>query len=131
MNLKRTLQLGLVLLSGWLTGGLQADTNIFVPLSELTPGPDDKIISQVTATVLEQAHYSRHRLNNDYSSKMLDQYLKMLDPLHMHFLQSDLDGFELYRTKLDDLILRRGDTFAAYEIFARFRERLQIGRAHV
>jgi carboxyl-terminal processing protease len=125
MNLNSKGMLGLVLLSGWLTVGLRADTNTIVPLSELKPGPDDKLISLVAASVLERAHYSRHRLDDDYSSKMFDQYLKMLDPLHLHFLQADLDGFELYRTKLDDLILRRGDTFAAYEIFARFRERLQ------
>ncbi len=38
--------------------------------------------------------------------KMLDIYLKALDPQRMHFLQTDLDKFEPYRNRLDDLTLR-------------------------
>jgi carboxyl-terminal processing protease len=125
MNLKSKLTLGLVLLSVGLTIGLRAETNAIIPLSELKPGPDDAGIAFISAKLLEQNHYSRHPLDNEYSGKMLDQYLKMLDPLHVHFLQSDLDKFEPYRTRLDNLLLQRHDTWPAYEIFSTFRERLQ------
>jgi carboxyl-terminal processing protease len=101
-----------------------ADTNASALVHELKPGPDDGRIAFVAARLLEQAHYTRHRFDDEVSSKMLDQYLKALDPLKMHFLQSDLDKFEPYRTRLDDLTLRRGDTWPAYEIFNTFLERL-------
>ena len=109
----------------WLALSLQAQTNVPVASHELKPGPDDGRIAMISARLLEQGHYSRHPFDNDYSSKMLDLYLKSLDPQHMHFLQTDLDKFEPYRNRLDDLILKRGDTWPAYEIFTTFRERLE------
>ena len=49
--------------------------------------------------MLEQSHYLRHPFNDEFSSKMLDRYLNLLDPQHIHFLQTDLDKFEPYRAK--------------------------------
>jgi carboxyl-terminal processing protease len=43
----------------------------------------------------------------------------------MHFLQSDVEDFEPYRHRLDDLTRRNLDTTPAYEIFNRFYERLE------
>lgn len=130
MNKKLTAGL-MLLLCGWLAlAGLQAQTNKPVAPQELKPGPDDARIAMISARLLEQGHYSRHPFDNDYSSKMLDIYLKSLDPQHMHFLQTDLDKFEPYRNRLDDLILRRGDTWPAYEIFTTFRERLEQRTAY-
>lgn len=116
---------GLMVLCGWLALALQAQTNAPVAAHELKPGPDDGRIAMISARLLEQGHYSRHPFDNEYSGKMLDIYLKTLDPQRMHFLQSDLDKFEPYRNRLDDLTLRRGDTWPAYEIFTTFRERLE------
>ena len=42
----------------------------------------------------------------------------------MHFLQSDLNEFEQYRTTLDDLTYNKGETKPAREIFAVFLKRL-------
>ncbi len=125
MNKKLTA--GLMLLCVWLVLGLQAQTNAPVAAHELKPGPDDGRIAMISARLLEQAHYSRHPFDNEYSSKMLDLYLKSLDPQHMHFLQTDLDKFEVWRNRLDDLTLQRrgADTWPAYEIFTTFRERLE------
>ena len=120
----------LLLLCIWLAPGLSAQTNAPVAAHELKPGPDDGRIAMISARLLEQGHYSRHPFDNEYSGKMLDLYLKSLDPQHMHFLQTDLDKFEPYRTRLDDLTLRRGDTWPAYEIFTTFRERLEQRTAY-
>jgi carboxyl-terminal processing protease len=100
-----------------------ADTN-GAPRRELKPGEADASIAFVAARMLEQSHYLRQPFNDEVSSKMLDRYLQLLDPQRMHFLQSDLAKFEPYRNRLDDLILRRGDTWPAYEIFNVFLERL-------
>ncbi len=99
---------------------------------ELRPGPDDgRIIHTCAAVILEKYHYSQHPFDNDYSSKMLDHYIKSLDPRRIHFLQTDLDKFELWRNKLDDLTLKRGDTGPAYEIFNTFRLRQRQKTEHV
>lgn len=97
----------------------------------LEPVPADARIAYVTARLLEGSHYARAAFNDDVSSKFLDRYLASLDPQRLHFLQSDLDKFEPYRNRLDDLILRFGDTTPAYEIFNRFYERLEQRAAYV
>lgn len=131
MNPFKKLTLGLAVLCGALAVAAAAETNKPVAPQELKPGPDDARIGIIAAKLLEQGHYSRHVFDNDYSSKMLDMYLKSLDPQRMHFLQTDLDKFEPYRTRLDDLMMRRGDTWPAYEIFTTFRERLAQRTAYV
>ena len=92
------------------------------------PGPADGRIAFVTARMLEQLHYLRQPFNDATSSKFLDRYLDLLDPQKLHFLQADLEHFELYRTNLDNVtITRRGmaDVLPAAEIFNRFMLRLQ------
>lgn len=103
-----------------------AQTNgVFRPVR---PGPADGRIAFVTARMLEQLHYLRQPFNDATSSKFLDRYLDLLDPQKLHFLQADLEHFELYRTNLDNVtITRRGvaDVLPADEIFNRFMLRLQ------
>lgn len=89
------------------------------------PGPDDRNIAQVVATLLERSHYSQHPLDAAYSSKFLDRYLDAWDPAHIMFLQSDLKDFEKYRTNLCTLTRRQGDTFPGEVIFARYLERCE------
>jgi carboxyl-terminal processing protease len=127
-NIKKWL--GLALLVGWVSAALAAETNNLVPRHELKPGPDDAKIAAVAASVLSRAHYTRQPFDDSVSSKMLDLYLKMLDPQHIHFLQTDLEKFEPYRTRLDDLTMRRGDTWPAYEIFTTFLDRLEERTAY-
>src|SRR5689334_15801313 len=94
----------------------------------VSPGPNDGQIAAMTARLLERYHYLRPRFDDTVSSKFLDRYLETLDPQHLHFLQSDLASFEVFRTNLDHLTLPErgaGDTRPACEIFNRFKERLR------
>lgn len=90
----------------------------------LIEGPRDAEIVRFVARLLERQHYLRLPINDDLSSKFLDRYLDSLDNLHMYFIQSDLQEFEKYRYKLDNLTLEDGDTTPARVIFNRFRQRL-------
>ena len=90
----------------------------------LVPGPDDANIAKVTARILERSHYLRQSFNDEISSKLFDRYFESLDNLRLFFLQSDVDEFEPYRTKLDDMILKDGNIAPARLIFARFMQRL-------
>lgn len=86
-------------------------------------GPYDADVTRLTARVLENMHYSRHPLDQEYGRRFYDRYLDILDPQHFHFTQEDLKEFEPYENRLADLTLRLGDTRPANEIFARFLQR--------
>lgn len=93
--------------------------------SPLRPGPADARVAYITARILEGQHYSQNPFDDAVSAKFLDQYLRLLDPQRLHFLKSDIDEFERYRHKLDDLTLRPSDPIPAYEVFNRFYQRLE------
>lgn len=90
----------------------------------LVPNPDDANIAKVTARILERSHYLRQNFNDEVSSRFFDRYFEALDQLRLFFFQADLDEFEQYRTKLDDMILKEGNVAPARAIFTRFLERL-------
>ena len=92
--------------------------------------PDEGAIARWTAKVLAEVHYLQQPLNDEISSKFLDRYLATLDNLHLHFLQSDLQEFDQYRTVLDDLTIA-GKTGPAREIFKRFLQRVDQRVAYV
>lgn len=96
--------------------------------SELKPTPDAGKVAFVTAYLLEKLEYLQHPFDSSISEKLFDSYLSSLDPQHLHFLQSDLNEFSAYRTNLSRMTMKRSgvaDTRPAYEIFDRYRERLQ------
>ncbi len=86
--------------------------------------PDEPTIASRTAWLLSRAHYLRQPFDDAVSAKFLDRYLDALDPSHMHFVRSDIEEFEKYRNRLDDLT-KDGETEPAREIFGRFMQRLE------
>lgn len=104
------------------------------PTNLLAPGSDDGQIAYVVARALEQNHFRQHPLNDDYAEKFFDRYFETLDSQRLHFTQEDLAEFASYRTNLDNLTLAKrfnGDTRPAYEIFNRFRQRMDQRVAYV
>lgn len=87
------------------------------------PGGEDGKIAQTFALLLSKSHYTRHRFDDDISARFFDRYLEIWDPQKLFLLQSDYDEFAAWRTQLDDLTLRHGDTTPAYDIFNRFLKR--------
>lgn len=105
-----------------------AETTTATTPPPLAPGPNDGTIACVTARMLKFNHFYHHPLDDAYSAKFFERYLEALDPQHLHFTQEDLQEFEPYRYRLDDLTLgneRTGDAAPAFEIFNRFHQRLQ------
>jgi len=94
--------------------------------------PDEAAIAKLTSRILMQMHYLhlQQPLDDQVSSQFLDRYLERFDSLHVHFLQSDLQEFEQYRTTLDDLT-KAGDISPARVIFKRFLERVEQHMAYV
>ena len=71
---------------------------------------------------LATRHYRGQIINDDLSARYLDHYIDQLDPTKSYFLQSDIDEFNQWRTKLDDLA-KRGDVSPGFVMFNRLRER--------
>ena len=97
----------------------------------LMPGEFDGDIARTTGLILQQQHYSQKGFNSEISSKFLDRYLDTLDGLHLYFLKSDVESFEMFRKTLDKLTLRRADPTPAYAIFNRFMDRIEQQYAYI
>jgi carboxyl-terminal processing protease len=83
----------------------------------------DKVAVSV-ASLLQQGHYSRHKLDDEMSKKVFDQYLQDLDANKLFFTQADVDALRIkYETTLDDAILA-GDLDPARDIFALYKKRV-------
>jgi carboxyl-terminal processing protease len=83
----------------------------------------DKVAVSV-ASLLQQGHYSRQKLDDEVSKKLFDQYLQDLDANKLFFTQADVDMLRAkYETTLDDAILA-GDLDPAREIFALYKKRV-------
>lgn len=72
---------------------------------------------------LRQAHYRKTSIDDALSAKVFESYLDDLDPDRSYFLASDIDAFERYRYRLDDL-LKAGDLEPVFDIYNRFNKRV-------
>ena len=73
-------------------------------------------------TELATTHYSTQIIDDQLSKKLLDTYIDRLDSPKRFFLAADIEEFQQWQYKLDDLA-KRGDVSAAFFIFNRLRER--------
>jgi carboxyl-terminal processing protease len=87
-------------------------------------------VAGTVARMLESAHYSRQRLNDEVepgvtqARKALDRYLELLDYNRLFFTQEDIDEFtRSYGERLQSDIMLN-DLSAAYAIYDRFLERV-------
>jgi len=83
---------------------------------------------------LEEKHYARIAVNDDFSSSLLDKFLEGLDSSKLYFTQEDVNRAEAYRFVLDDT-LKSGSidpAFAIYNLYhKRVLERLIYAIEHV
>ena len=78
--------------------------------------------ARVVSYLLDNNHYRKIHFSDSLSSVVFDNYFKELDNNKFYFLASDLQLFEKYRFKLDDLT-RSENVTPAFEIYQVFRER--------
>jgi len=88
--------------------------------SSVDPGQ----ISISVARWLEKGHYSREKLDDAMSERLLQTYLTNLDYNRLYLTQSDIDEITAkYGSELDDAILT-GNLDPAREIFEKYRSRV-------
>ncbi len=92
----------------------------FASASSVDPGQ----IAISVARWLEKGHYSREKLDDAMSERLLQTYLTNLDYNRLYFTQADIDEITAkYGTQLDDAILT-GNLDPARDIFERYRSRV-------
>ena len=86
---------------------------------------DSRQVSITVAKLLEQAHFTRQKLDSSMSRKVLDTYLESLDYTKLFFTQEDIDKIhQKYDGSLDqDLIV--GNIQPARDIYSTFKERVE------
>lgn len=74
----------------------------------------NQILQDMLMSVLNQAHYSPLKINDEFSEKAYDLYLKRIDISKKFLLQSDVDAFSKYKKSIDDEI--NNGTFEFYKL---------------
>jgi len=107
--------------------GQAATTNSAESVTYLDTKPtlDESRVTRLVVALLERSHYSQQPFNDALSSKFLDTYLDALDPARMIFLKTDEEEFDVWRNKLDDLLIRYGDVSPGKVIFNQFLKRYE------
>ena len=100
------------------------------PAKRLEPLPHYAHVTRTVGWLLPNAHLLQYPLDDAVSARAWTNYLAMLDYDRAYFLQEDIDAFAASRTTLDDAV-REGDLGFAYDVFARFRQRLAERHAYV
>ena len=82
-----------------------------------TASEANQLATKRATTRLTQSHYRKISLDDAFSEKIFDRYIKNIDFSHNTFLQSDIDELrQKYGAKLDDQ-LNQGDLSAAFDIY--------------
>ncbi|MFC3112290.1 carboxy terminal-processing peptidase [Rodentibacter caecimuris] len=88
-------------------------SDIQIPLAT----EENLLATKRATTRLTQSHYRKFQLDDAFSEKIFDRYIKSLDYSRNTFLQSDIDELrQKYGTRLDDQ-LNQGDLSAAFAIY--------------
>ncbi len=78
--------------------------------------------ARVISYLLDNNHYRKIHFSDSLSSVVFDNYFKELDNNKFYFLSSDIQMFERYRLRLDDLT-RTENVTPAFEIYKVFQDR--------
>ncbi len=90
-----------------------------VPVTTVSlKSPDRKmgLISSLVVQLLAKEHYTKRKMDAEYSGEVFDEYLRFLDPTHIFFLQEDIDAFAKAK---DDLAKNAsaGNVQFAFDVF--------------
>ena len=87
--------------------------------------PDkDKLLIDLVTYVLGKGHYNPKAINDDFSSKVFENFIESIDPLKRYFYASDIKEFSKYKTKIDDQINNKNITFFNL-VYVRLMERME------
>jgi carboxyl-terminal processing protease len=86
-------------------------------------------VAKLVHDMIEQNHISQKKIDDEISGKLVDEFIKTLDPQKLYFLHSDIDRFNEFRTSLDDLIKAGNVEFGTivFDVYLkRLNERIEL-----
>ncbi|MBT8098528.1 MAG: PDZ domain-containing protein, partial [Gammaproteobacteria bacterium] len=102
-------------------------TSVIEP--NLAPLDRHENIGTLVTEFVTKSHYRHAAVDDALSSQVLDRYIEALDNNRMYFLASDIEAFEQFRYKLDDMVGHDplDPVFDMFEVYrTRVRERLNF-----
>ena len=109
----------LVSISAITTASVSLPTDAVTPISKKS---EQTALYREIFDRLATRHYSGQTIDDELSKRYLEHYIDQLDSTKSYFLQSDIDEFNQWQTKLDDLA-KRGDVSPGFTMFNRMRDR--------
>lgn len=103
--------------------GIFSTEKLVEPLPELAPQDNHGKIAQEITNALRFYHYKEPSIDDSLSLHLFKEYLEVLDPSKVYFLQSDIDNFSNKKFQLDDQ-LKAGEVQYAFDVFNVFRKRM-------
>lgn len=79
-----------------------------------------EVLMRVIVQGLSSSHYSPYELDDNFSSRVFDLYLKRMDYNKRYFTQEDIDKLDSYKTKIDDQI--RVSNYEFFEVSEKMQE---------
>ena len=120
---------------GWIAGtlmsllALPSIASAALEEDALHPDPRHESVGELVTEFIQKSHYLHVSVDDELSSRVMDRYIEALDGNRMYLLESDIEYFENYRYKLDDMV-RNKPLDPIYEMFSiyqtRVRERLEF-----
>ena len=92
-------------------------------LEKLNPETQHATIGKRVTYLLPKYHYTHKVVDDRISAKLLELYIKALDPNRSYFLASDIKAFSKFRHQLDEA-LKDGELEPAFSIFNIFKQRV-------
>jgi carboxyl-terminal processing protease len=93
-----------------------------IPPGAIVPGDRERMIARQVGGILQDSHYSRVRIDDAMSPRVMDKFLEAMDGQRAYFLAGDIAEFDQWRMRFDDMI-RTGDIEPGYAMFARYQQR--------
>lgn len=72
------------------------------------------VILEIMMSGLKNAHYDPKKVDDEFSAKFFDLYMKRLDYTKMFLMQPDVENMAKYKTKVDDQI--NNETFELFDL---------------
>ncbi len=86
--------------------------------------PNDETTTKLVCSMIQKFHISQQPIGDQISGKLLDRFVKTLDPQKLYFTQPDITELLKYKTTLDDLV-KAGNTQFAYDVWDMYSQRLE------
>jgi carboxyl-terminal processing protease len=81
-------------------------------------------IGETVTHFIQRSHYNHTAVDDALSSRVLDRYIESLDGNRMYLLEKDVEYFDQYRYKLDDMV-KSEPLDPVYEMFEVYRTRVR------